>query len=297
MVVSRMVRVLLAPVFAAGLMWASVIAGPVLSVARADILHQVCPDPAAQLDAWIQRANDHNSRTGSVNAYDHAAVDVFNAEKVQLEADRSALMPRIDACDAAVAVLTPKDPSGLQLATPTAAQRLAIDDARKGIPAGYQPPAVRKGDRETMPKDAPERPLYEALRGDSSRNVPKDIHLAGAAAPPAGAPDPAYPGQKIGETPAGDAKVVPDHIVPLAELIKLPGFLKLTSDQMYLLSQVPLNFQWMSWTANTAEYSGSAARMLPEADRSWAGKQIQLQNETRNQLQDIIDNLVRANGE
>ncbi|OBA93961.1 hypothetical protein A5665_00430 [Mycolicibacterium fortuitum] len=294
--VRRVVSIALTSVFAAGLLWASVIVGPVLPVARADVFHQVCPDAAAQLDAWLQRANDHNSRTGSVNAYDHAAVDVFNAEKVQLEADRSALMPRIDACNAAVAVVTPKDPSGLQLATPTAAQRLAIDNARRGIPAGYQPPSVRKGDRETMPKDAPERPLYEALRGDNSRNVPKDVRLAGAAAPPAGAPDPAYPGQKVGETTAGDAKVAPDHIVPLAELIKLPGFLKLTSDQMYLLSQAPLNYRWMSWTANTAENSGSAARVLPEADRNWAGKQIRLQNETRNQLQDIINNLVKANG-
>ncbi|MGA5543212.1 hypothetical protein ACPCIR_15275 [Mycobacterium sp. NPDC051198] len=288
---------LLALVLAGGLMWVSVIAGPVLSVARADALHQVCPDPAAQLDAWLQRANDHNSRTGSVNAYDHAAVEVFNAEKAQLEADRSALMPRIDACDAAVEVLTPKDPSGLQLATASAAQRLAVDNARKGIPAGYQPQSVRKGDRETVPKGAPERPLYEALRGDNPRSVPKDVRLAGAAAPPAGAPDPVYPGQKIGETPAGDAKVTPDHIVPLAELIKLPGFLKLTSDQMYLLSQAPLNYRWMSWTANAAENSGSAARILPEPDRNWAGKQMQLQNETRNQLRDIINNLVTANGE
>ena len=37
-------------------------------------------------------------------------------------------------------------------------------------------------------------------------------------------------------------------------------------------------------------------RMLPKADPNWAGKQIQLQNETRNQLQDIIKNLVKANG-
>lgn len=292
-----MVRTLFALVFAAGLMWASVIAGPVLSVARADVSPQVCPDVAAQLTSWTQRVGDHNSRTSTVNTYDHAAVEVFNAEKGQLEAERTVLMPRVDSCAAATAVLTPKDPSGLQLATASAAQRLAIDNARKGIPAGYQPPSVRKGDRETVPKDAPERPLYEALRGDNPRIVPKNVRLAGAAAPPAGGPDPAYPGQKIGETPAGDAKVVPDHIVPLAELVKLPGFLKLTSDQMYLLSQAPLNYQWISWTANTAENSDSAARMLPEPDRSWAGKQMQLQNETRNQLQDIVNNLVKANGE
>ena len=137
---------------------------------------------------------------------------------------------------------------------------------------------------------------YDALRGDNPGNVPKDVRLAGKVAPRVGAPDPVYPGQKIGETKTGDPKVSPDHIVPLAELIKLPGFLKLTSDQMFILSQLPLNYQWLSWTANTAKNSGSAARMLPKADRNWAGKQIQLQNETRNQLQDIIKNLVKANG-
>ncbi|MEV0671309.1 hypothetical protein [Mycobacterium sp. NPDC050441] len=287
---------LLALALASGLLWASAIDGSVLPVARSNTFDTVCPDVATQLASWTQRADDHNNRSGSINTYDHAAVDAYNAEKAQLEAERSALMPRVDACDAAVAGLTPKDPAGLQLANPTAAQRLAIDNARKGIPAGYQPPSVRKGNRETVPKNAPERPLYEALRGDNPGNVPKDVRLAGKAAPRAGAPDPVYPGQRIGETKAGDAKVSPDHIVPLAELIKLPGFLKLTSDQMLILSQLPLNYQWLSWTANTAKNSGSAARMLPKADPNWAGKQIQLQNETRNQLQDIINNLVKANG-
>lgn len=291
-----MASVLLALVLAFGLVWTSAIAGPVLSVARADVYGQVCPDVAAQFASWKQRADDHNSRTGSVNTYDNSAVDAFNAEKVQLEAERTEFMPRLDACDAAITALTPKDPSGLQLATPSAAQRLAIDNAKKGIPAGYQPPPARKGDREVVPRDAPERPLYDALRDGNPGNVPKDVSLAGKAAPQPGAPDPVYPGLRIGETKAGDAKVSPDHIVPLAELIKLPGFLKLTADQMYLLSQVPLNYQWLSWTANTAKNSASAARMLTKADGNWAGKQIQLQNETRNQLQDVINNLVKANG-
>lgn len=294
--VRKLVSMWLALVLAVGLLWSSAIDGPVLSVARADTFDTICPDIAAQLASWTQRKDDHNNRSGGVNSYDHAAVAAYNAEKAQLEAERTALLPRVSACDAAANAVTPKDPSGLQLAKPSSTQRLAIDNARKGIPAGYQPPPVRNGNRETVPKNAPERPLYDALRDDNPGNVPKDVRLAGKVAPRVGAPDPVYPGQKIGETKTGDPKVSPDHIVPLAELIKLPGFLKLTSDQMFILSRLPLNYQWLSWTANTAKNSGSAARMLPKADPNWAGKQIQLQNETRNQLQDIIKNLVKANG-
>lgn len=294
--VRKAVSMFIAPVLASGLLWSPMIVGSVLPVAAADVFQQMCPDVVAQFASWKQRADDHNNRTGSIDTYDNAAVDAFNAEKAQLEAERTEFMPRLDACDAVVAVVTPKDPSGLQLATPTAAQRLAIDTARKSIPTGYQPQPARAGDREVVPRDAPERPLYDALRDGSPEDVPKDVRLAGTAALRPGAPDPVYPGLKIGETQAGDGKVSPSHIVSLAELIKLPGFLKLTSDQMYILSRLPLNYQWQSWTASTAADSGSAVRLLPQPDASWAGKQMQLKNETSNQLRDVVNNLVRASG-
>ncbi|OBC15360.1 hypothetical protein A5784_02770 [Mycobacterium sp. 852013-50091_SCH5140682] len=65
---------------------------------------------------------------------------------------------------------------------------------------------------------------------------------------------------------------------------------------MFMLTRLPLNYQWLSWTANKAKNCGSAERLLPEADRNWVGKQLHLQNQTRDQLQDIINNLVKANG-
>ncbi|MGV9803496.1 hypothetical protein ACWDTP_36155 [Mycobacterium sp. NPDC003449] len=282
---------------AVGLVWLYAIGGSSIPVAWSDAFADACPDVAAQLDSWVQRADAHNNRAGSVNTYDHAAVDAYNAEKAQLEAERAVLNPRVDACRAAAKVLTPKDPSGrLPLAKPSDAQRFAIDNARKRIPTGYQPQPARNGNRETVPRNAPERALYDVLRDGNPGRIPKDVRLAGKAAPQPGRSDPVYPDRKIGETTRGDAQVSPDHIVPLAELLKLPGFLKLTSDQMFMLSRLPLNYQWLSWTANKGKNSGSAERLLPEADRNWVGKQLHLQNQTRDQLQDIINNLVTANG-
>src|SRR5689334_15427476 len=110
---------LIAPVLASGLLWSPMIVGSVLPVAAADVFQQMCPDVAAQFASRKQRDDDHNHRAGSIDNYDNA-VDAFNAEKAQLEAERTEFMPRLDACDAVVAVVTPKDPSGLQLATPTA---------------------------------------------------------------------------------------------------------------------------------------------------------------------------------
>ncbi|WP_018602066.1 hypothetical protein [Mycobacterium sp. 155] len=114
--------------------------GAVLPVARAVAFADLCPEVAAQFDAWSQRADDHNAPAGSVNTYDHAAVDAYNAEKAQLETERSALKPRVDACTDAAKVAELKDPGGAPLAKPSAEKKAAIDATKQQIPAGYQPP-------------------------------------------------------------------------------------------------------------------------------------------------------------
>lgn len=293
--IRKMVSALLTVMLTAGLMVLSAVDLTMVPVARSDSNSMLCPGLMAEMESWIQRAESHRNRAGSVNTYDLAAVAAYNAESNQLDAERNALLPRVNACSAAMKAVTPKDPSSLPVGKPSPTQRLAIDNARKAMPPDYQPRPVRSGNRELVPKSAPERGLYDALRYKNPGEIPKDSRLAGRSAPRPGDPDPAYPGRKIGEMRNGDPEVSPDHIVPLAEMIKLPVFLKLTPDQMFILSRVPLNYQWLSSTANMAKNSGNAARLLPEADRNWVGKQIRVQAETRARLQEIINNLVKAN--
>lgn len=281
--------------FAAVLVCATAIGVIPPAVGHADPIETICPDVIAQLKAWKQKADNHNNRAGSVNTYSKSAVDSYNAEKAQLESERTALLPRVEACESAARAITSKDPLAPPLAKPNPAQRDAIAAALTKIPPGYQPQPVRRGNREVIPDKAPERPLYEELRKGNPGSMPPDSRLAGKAAPKVNSSDPAFPARKIRAGRTGKSKVTPDHIVPLAELIKMRGFLKLTPEQIFAISRLPMNFQWLSWAANMGKNSGSAARLLPGADANWVGRQVQMQDETRSKLQEIIDDLVKAN--
>lgn len=71
------------------------------------------------------------------------------------------------------------------------------------------------------------------------------------------------------------------------------GFMKLTPKNMYVVSRAPLNFQWLSKSANESKQSRSAAH-VSGADPKWIRDQIALENETRKKLQDIIDQLLKS---
>jgi hypothetical protein len=113
-----------------------------------------------------------------------------------------------------------------------------------------------------------------------------------------GAPDPAYPtstGRTFGTNAAGGSAASPDHIIPLAEIVNMPGFTRLKAEYMYVVTRAPVNYQWLSRGANSAKQSRSVAGMSG-VDPVWQAEQIALEQEVRAKLQDIINKLLTIQG-
>jgi hypothetical protein len=284
---------------AAALLLLTVLFGVVaVPAASADTSDKVCPDLSSAWDSWSQRADAHNAAPHNFSPSQQAQFDAYNAEKAQLEAERDALNRRQSACDSAAKAQVPNDPRGPDTKTqapPDKRDRLvkAIND----IPSGWQPPARIPGRRATVPNESPVRPIYDILRAGNPKSARGlgDVFLQGKSRPKPGDADPAYDGGKI-QGKAGQPKVSADHIIPLAELVQMPGFAYLTPDQMYLLANTPMNLQWLSWRANQSKGSGSGADLLPKVTDAWARSQRQLEDSTRDALIDIINKLIAANG-
>jgi hypothetical protein len=118
--------------------------------------------------------------------------------------------------------------------------------------------------------------------------------------PRIGEPDPPLPGRSIvARLRKGQPDVNPvpyvsaDHIVPLAELINIPGFLELSADNMYMLSRAPLNLQWLSQTVNLMKSSRSVSYMI-RVDPAWQDGQAALQTSVRGQLEQIVQRLIQT---
>jgi hypothetical protein len=89
----------------------------------------------------------------------------------------------------------------------------------------------------------------------------------------------------------GKSLVSADHVVPLTEIMQMPGFAELTPQNMYAVSRAPLNLQWLSRKANLAKSSRSAA-YIRTADPAWQAEQVKLENTVRAQRADIIQKLL-----
>ncbi len=128
------------------------------------------------------------------------------------------------------------------------------------------------------------RPIFDALR---------TIRLAGAdlPKPQVGDPDPAYPGQAVRAGRDGAPLVQLDRIVPLAEMLKLPGFLKLEPDDMYSVVIAPINLQWLSRRAQVAK-SAAGVALLTRVDPDWQRAQVVLEVSTSAELTRLIDRLL-----
>lgn len=271
---------------------------PLLSAARADPVDDVCPDLDAALASWRQRADAHNNAPHVFNQYQQAQKQAYNAEKARLEQEQTQLQSRLRACESAAEAIVPNDSSGPPLKTTAPpGVRDALRRAQAAIPPNWRPPARVPGQKAEVPKDSPLRPVYDAVRAGNPGAASKlgDVSLQGQPRPRPGDPDPAYPGTTIRKG-ANGPEVSGDHIVPLAELVQMPGFTRLTPDQMYMLSRTPANLQWLSWSANQAKGAGSAAALVPKVDAGWAAAQGRLEERTRATLQDAINKLIAGQG-
>ncbi|MFG1649786.1 hypothetical protein ACGFIE_07645 [Micromonospora sp. NPDC049275] len=229
-----------------------------------------------------------------------AAYNAYNAEAAALDAARTQAAAALTACASAIAAMADQRPGSPTFTPPTARELSDLTEALKKIPPNFPPRTtpVGGGNTWTVPMTSPERPLFDVLRNYSPgdpRNW-RAFTLQGQRMPTIGAADPSAPGRVVGVWPkSGAPGVSPDHIVPLARMIYMPNFMKLTPQNMFRVANAPVNFQWMSRWANTSKGSRSVGA-LTKFDPAWQAAQVRREARAYRQLQDIINKLVKSQG-
>lgn len=264
----------------------------------------ICTAQKQALDT-VQGAGDaHNAKPHVFVIPDQAAAfAAYDAEAAQLESVQKQAIARYASCLAAQRRLVPpgSDTSTFRT-TATEGTRTKIESARSGIPSGYRAEPPEPGKIWKIPKGTPLRPLYDAIRPYNpvpalSRST--TIRLQGQLRPKIGAPDPSFPGRLILRAPGRAdpplSDVSPDHIVPLTEVINLPGFTELSADNMVTVANSPVNFQWLPRALNREKLAGSIGR-LTDLDPQWQEDQVALEDRVRAELKAAIEQLLQSQG-
>ncbi|SBT44452.1 hypothetical protein [Micromonospora narathiwatensis] len=273
-----------------------VLPGAPASAAPADL----CAEPLAALLGVDAKIKAHNAKPHLFTLpRQQGAYAAYNAEAAKLNAELAKAKARINACIEAMKTLEDTAAGSPELTRPRPADLKAIGDATKQVPAGWQPPAPpAPGKHWRVPPSSAVRPLYRVLRDLSPPDF-RNVSLRGQPRPPIGARDPAYPassGHTIGgPNTNGLSAVSPDHIIPLAEIIHMPGFLRLSPQNMYQVVNARVNLQWLSYKSNLSKSSRSVAGMSG-VDPQWQASQLQLESAVRKQLRDTIGQLLRSQG-
>ena len=252
-----------------------------------------CASQQAALDQVHAQIDAHNAEPHTFIVPDQqAAADAYDAEAAELDAAQTAAMEALQTCQDTLGALADAGPNSAPLKSPSPYMRDLINKLRNQLPSNVRQYTSPDADGYwRIPKGA--RPLYLKLRQDNPGKSFGAPSLQGQPRPNIGDPDPIHPGQTIiGKTsdPTVPA-VTADHIVPIAEIMNMPGFLELDADNMYLVTRAPVNFQWMSQADNLVKSSGSAA-LIEDADPTWLAQQLTLHDEVKDQLAQIIQKLL-----
>jgi hypothetical protein len=259
----------------------------------------LCAAQTAALLSLRQRIAAHNAKPHVFQVpRQAAALAAYNAEAARLTAEKATVTANLKTCIDAMEELADSANTSLELEPLPSDVRAKIVAAKANIPTNWTPPSPPPtGKNWTVPKGTPLRPLYDVLRYDNPEQV-GIATLRGAPRPRVGAPDPAYPlssNQVFGTSARGLGKASPDHIVPLAQIVNMPGFTRLSPENMYVVTRAPINFQWLSDKSNKSKQSRSVAGMSG-VDPKWQADQIALTEQVRKQLQAIIDKLLKIQG-
>ncbi|WP_064935601.1 hypothetical protein [Mycolicibacterium peregrinum] len=264
--------------------------------AHADPLADSCPIQVSASQAVEAKIDSHNAIPHHfIVPRQQAEANAYDEEAARLNAEKDAANANLASCAAATSRLAAGGKIRVPLATTVQKMKQAQDRL------GQQKPPVLpniRGNAKTAVWE-PGRELYDALRNTSpDQEALGDIPLQGEGWPEAGSPDPAYPsgsGMMIGTNDNGTPKVEPDHIVPLARLFYIPGFIKLPPQYMYQVAHSPLNMQWLSRKANRSKQAGEAA-VVTGADPDWIDKQQELELATVAELTEITKQILDSLG-
>ncbi|MEW2308918.1 hypothetical protein AB0918_09830 [Streptomyces sp. NPDC006864] len=260
---------------------------------------ELCAPQYAAAQAVQARIKIHNAQPHRFTPQQSGAFAAYNAEAKALNTENAKAVAAYTACfQAMMAMVDATGAGSMNLKDLTPTKRTQIDNAKRRLGTGWTPPPPpTPGKNWRVPKSSPARPMYDALRAGNPGNLPY-TYLKGGTKLTVGRPDPAYPASSrrvIMPNARGNPKISADHIVPLAELMQMRGFTKLSTENMFIISRAPINFQWLSSAANLSKQSRSAAAMTG-VDPKWQASQVTLENETRKKLQDIIAQLLKGQG-
>ncbi|MGW4241188.1 hypothetical protein [Nocardia sp. NPDC004722] len=258
-----------------------------------------CQTQQDALDQVRAKIAHHNDEPHTFDIPEQqAAADAYDAEADELTTEDQADIQALEKCESATDQLA----AGQQPKKLTRNQIVTVQAGKDKVPAGYVPPDVTKQYLSGAPVRVTDelRPLYKAL-GEFSppKNVGKWV-LQGQPKPKIGDPDPS-------QHPSGGGTIQPnpqhpsnpyvalDHIVPRSRLLYLPGFLQLSAENMLLMVNAPLNFQWLPVRVNGAKLSKNAMAIL-NVDPQWRQAQQDLQAKIEPQLIAIIAQLLANQG-
>ncbi|GED99193.1 hypothetical protein nbrc107697_32320 [Gordonia crocea] len=259
-------------------------------------LVESCPVQVSTVQGVAVEIKVHNAKPHHfIVPQQQAAATAYDQEAAALNAKKNAAMANLGSCAAATNRLSAG--GKLMKPKPQTEDRLKRGQAALNGQAPPSYPAI-KGNAKTKVWE-PGRPLYEALRDTApDQKQLGNIALQSKNWPEAESPDPAYPpedGRTIGTNDDGTPKVEADHIVPLARLFYIPGFVKLPPRYMYQVAHSPMNLQWLSPKANRSKQAGEAA-VVTGADPNWVQEQQELELRVVAQLTEIIKQILESLG-
>lgn len=255
-----------------------------------------------------QQIDAHNARNRVFRLpQEAAALAAYNNEAAQQNSAQAAARQNVELCLDAIDALSGaggKVEISVEIRTQVAERlRPVLDAARASLPTDWETARPPEGKRFEVPKGTPVRIVFEALAPVRPKFIKQpDARLQGQLRPKAGDPDPALPGRiilpkKEGIVPRVEALVEEDHIVSRAEIMHLPGFMKLNPENMMAIISAPINYQWLSKAANNAKSSYAVSDILSDVlDPKWLLQQKGLQDQVRAQLIDAIEKLLRSQG-
>ncbi|WP_141717589.1 hypothetical protein [Nocardia altamirensis] len=224
---------------------------------------------------------------------EQAAYNAYNAEANTLNQQLATAKANLRRCLDVLQRIV--DPGLLSQVTPRQIERTTA--AKNKVPQGYTLPYPAGGKQGyAVPTDSPARELYKVVRSISPPSKSKVTGpLQGQLRPAVNDPDQAYPGGRVGKDAKGGSAVSLDHVVSLAEMFHMPGFLGLTPENMIMLANAAAGLQWLTFTANRAKQSRSAGDILG-VDPNWQAAQVALEDQVRSQLLRLIQDLLELQG-
>jgi hypothetical protein len=235
-----------------------------------------CSAQLAAVDAINREVDAHNAKPHTYELpSQQAGFDAYNAEAADIRARGATVQANREKCFAAALRL-----SGGLLA-PVAAP--VPDGLTQLIKSGRFRGANRQEDVDELIDTLDEN----AQKYDEAW---ADAELQDQRQPKPGDTDPARPGASVGTDAQGGPQVPPDWVVPLSDILKMPKFMQLDAESMWMVTMSPLNREWVSSQGAMARRSPSVAAVSATSD-DWLKNQKKLADQTRGQLEQIIEQL------